>query len=127
MRLIDADKLHNSLKETYDLLQDSYNSVEKYKDKFVLESQLVILMEAILRLKACPTVDAEPVRHGEWVDGRCSECGTEAPSTSWDDTVYDYDWEENLRYSHTETHTEYSVTDYCPNCGAKMIGGKQDG
>lgn len=94
----------------------------------VWECDGAMTADGILKaIKDAPTVDAEPVRHGEWVDGRCSECGTEAPSTSWDDTVYDYDWEENLRYSHTETHTEYSVTDYCPNCGAKMIGGKQDG
>lgn len=68
-------------------------------------------------------IHLERVRHGEWVDGRCSECETEAPSTSWDEPVYDYDWEENLRYSHTETHTEYLVTNYCPNCGAKMDKG----
>lgn len=60
------------------------------------------------------------VRHGRWEDGRCSNCKEEAVSTSFDEPIYDYDWEENLRYSHTETHTEYHLTNYCPNCGCKM-------
>ena len=74
-----------------------------------------------------PTVDAVEVVHAKWEDGSCSNCGEEALSTSLDEPIYDYDWEENLRYSHTETHTEYHLTDYCPNCGAKMDGGNEDG
>ena len=69
-----------------------------------------------------PTVDAVEVVHGRWEDGRCSNCNEEALSTSWDEPIYDYDWEENLRYAYTETHKEYHLTDYCPNCGAKMDG-----
>lgn len=59
-----------------------------------------------------PTVDAEPVRHGEWVarkeifDGEqeqvdaigCSQCG--------------------------KSQRVFRRTPYCPNCGAKMDGGK---
>lgn len=52
-----------------------------------------------------PAVDAEPVRHGEWVlfDATsydvyiCSECGGFAPSG-------------------------FIKSNYCPNCGAKMRG-----
>lgn len=64
---------------------------------------------------------------GEWEDGKCSNCHEEALSTSWDEPVYDYDWEENLRYSHTEKHTEYHLTDFCPNCGADMRKVENDG
>lgn len=67
-----------------------------------------------------PTVDAVPVVHGYWDDGMCSVCKEEAFSTSWDEPIYDYDWEENLEFSHIETHEEYHLTDFCPNCGAKM-------
>ena len=43
-----------------------------------------------------PTVDAEPVRHGYWIDGWiCSECG-EAFNTNGE------------------------AWNYCPNCGAMM-------
>ena len=75
------------------------------------------------RIKNAPTIDAQPVVHGRWENGRCSNCKEEALCTSWDEPVYDYDWEENLRYSHNETHTEYVLTDYCPHCGAKMMEG----
>ena len=61
-----------------------------------------------------------PVRHGRREAGRCSNCKKEAVYISWDEPIYDYDWEENLRFSYTETHTEYHLTNYCPNCGAVM-------
>ena len=77
-------------------------------------------------LDCCPTVDAVEVVHGRWEDGRCSNCQEEALYSSWDEPIYDYDWEENVRYSHTETHTEYHLTGYCPNCGAKMDGERKD-
>ena len=65
--------------------------------------------DAINNIKAAPTVDAEPVRHGEWVQKKhrifglpydyiCSVCGC------------DY------------ALAEYK---YCPSCGARMDGGKQ--
>lgn len=67
-----------------------------------------------------PIVDAVEVVHAHWEDGVCSNCKEEALSTSWDERIYDYDWEEILQYSHTDTHTEHHLTNYCPNCGAKM-------
>ena len=45
-----------------------------------------------------PTADAEPVCHGRWIDECCSICGK---------YVYHGD-----------------AGHYCPNCGAKMDGGK---
>jgi hypothetical protein len=63
-------------------------------------------------LEYLPTIEAEPVRHGRWIDGTsrgsysiyCSYCG-----------------------SHKET---ICPSEYCPNCGARMdatdtnVGGK---
>ena len=71
-------------------------------------------------LSKIPTTDVVEVRHGTWVDGHCTECGEEAMYSTFDEAVYDYDWEENLQFSHTETNVEYHLTDYCPHCGAKM-------
>ena len=79
-------------------------------------------------LKDFPAVDAVEVVHGRWLfdSGRgryfCSACNEDALYTTKDEPVYDYDWEENLRYSHTETFIEEHLTNYCPNCGAKMDG-----
>lgn len=59
-----------------------------------------------------PTVDAEPVRHGRWVEDStratfCSECG----QYLYDDGEYRIaDWQ----------------SDYCPHCGAKMDEGRED-
>ena len=60
-------------------------------------------------IKQMPTIEAEPVRHGRWIEGTsrgsysiyCSYCG-----------------------SHKET---ICPTDYCPNCGARMDGGADNG
>lgn len=60
-----------------------------------------------------PTIDAVPVRHGKWIhDGydnphgidwmHCSECGT--------------------RY----VNCPASITNYCPNCGARMDERKEE-
>ena len=48
--------------------------------------------------EAAPTVDAEPVRHGRWINlqsAECSECGHVFPAF--------------MLFQH-----------YCPNCGAQM-------
>ena len=77
MRLIDAD----ALKKHYAWWEDDR---QKLFDSIV-DSQ--------------PTVDAEPVRHGKWIEypaadgmNQCSECGV-------------------LRFGESN---------YCPNCGARM-------
>lgn len=62
-------------------------------------------------LENCPTVDAEPVRRGEWLPPHerrpmyeCSCCG----------------W-----YVDRGGYLDFT---YCPNCGAKMVGErKEDG
>ena len=92
MRLIDADALKEKLENGY---ANTHHS----------------RIYAIAMLKKAPTIEAEPVRHGEWkeiegFDGdtlwQCSVCGIE-----WcfiEGTPYD------------------NGTNYCPNCGAKMDG-----
>jgi len=60
---------------------------------------------AIEAIEKLPNADVEPVKHGEWVYGEfdiphCSECGNEI--------------------------MPHLVSNYCPNCGAKM-GGEESG
>ena len=58
---------------------------------------------ALLAVMSIPAAEVAPVRHGHWIECNygltfeCSEC----------------------KYP-----TEYNLTDYCPNCGAKMDGDK---
>lgn len=61
-----------------------------------------------------PTIEAEPVRHGTWIgieyDGYADGC-----------PVYDL-WECS-ECKHEHKGEEDTLTDYCPDCGAKMDGG----
>lgn len=111
MRPIDADALSALLfkrmgeYETIanDLPKDSYQGRVYYgKVTGLYEVQLAI--DRII-----PTIDYAPIVHGEWLwEGRykaCSECGS---------------------YINSET-LGYSFWRYCPYCGAKMDGGKEDG
>ncbi len=60
-------------------------------------------------LLTAPTVDAEPVRHGRWIDkgeyAVCTECGGRSGTQ--------YDGVEPIPL----------MTQFCLNCGAKMNGG----
>ena len=92
MRLIDADAL----------VQMPWVLPNRMTRETALECFRNIVSEA-------PTIDAEPVRHGRWIEIRdkfnyligmkCSECGRRVRNCG-----------EN----------------YCPKCGAKMDGGKAD-
>ena len=62
--------------------------------------------DAIKEILAAPTIEAEPVKTGRWIEdddltlpSHCSVCGE-----------YALEWVE---------------TRYCPNCGAKMEGAEQ--
>ncbi len=48
------------------------------------------------------SADVEPVRHGRWIDGTCSECHFDA-----------------MYYSNSSTQ---AYTRCCPHCGAMMDG-----
>ena len=57
------------------------------------------------------SADVALVRHGRWLDGKCTVCGWEEPDVC---TWIGYDSE------------AWIETPYCPNCGAKMDGGNDD-
>ena len=50
-------------------------------------------------------IEISTVRHGRWLDGKCTVCGWEEPDVC---TWLGYDSE------------AWIETPYCPNCGAKM-------
>lgn len=96
MRTIDADALKDKARE---LIPNYHASV--VMNLFDLIDNLADNM---------PTVDAEPVRHGRWINGGyacgetewiCSECGF------------------------SEWRTSNSRMKFCMNCGARMDGGDE--
>ena len=75
------------------------------------------LLQAVVKMvDAQAAVDAEPVRHGEWKrDGEVYDDAT------WVCSVCGEPW--SLFYGTPEENGMH----YCPNCGAKMDGGKDNG
>lgn len=78
-----------------------------------LDSETV--QRCIETISNMPTVEAEPVRHGKWIEEddyeygentwRCSVCGEP--------------------YVLIEGTPKQNLYNYCPNCGAKMDEGKE--
>lgn len=102
MRLIDADVLI----EYMDLTLDIIKPVEAAVGEEPIRS--MIIEGAIEQVKAMPTIDAEPVKHGRWIKN-------EAESALHVEPIYDcsacHNW---------QAWGNYECTPYCPNCGAIM-------
>lgn len=97
MRLIDAHALNAAFLD--------YPKMLTFNGSFCAVNLDAVLLE----IRRTPTIEAEPVRHGRWVNviaavidstGNCTNCGEEAV------------WRTRKK--------PYTI---CPNCGAKMDGG----
>ena len=100
-RLIDAGAFKNYLEEIRQEMLEENTMSSDFAAEVIETVQDEYLQNA-------PTVDAAPVVHGEWIDGRpyvnsrwkvCSVCHCTGPDPQ-------------------------GGFAYCPNCGAKMDGGK---
>ena len=114
MRLIDADALMMFLENKRRVLADTGGN----------EYALRGFAYCIKRIHEQPTVEAEPVVHGEWnnmaeqnnhLHCKCSICGY---------------WTESYRAIKTYGLSSDDYLEvkwlFCPNCGAKMDGGVSD-
>ena len=104
MKLIDADVLPSlfdeEYKKTMKLISEGESHLDNLAEGFT-EAHQVILKQ--------PTIEAEPVRHGEWLHlehmkYRCSACE---------------------RACYVATIMNEPSFEYCPHCGAKMDGGSE--
>lgn len=75
MRLIDGDALADSLRESKNKLKEILDDERCEMEYRICEGQMITFIEAILRVKETPTIDAVPVvrckdcKH--WFDGEC--------------------------------------------------------
>lgn len=129
MRPIDADALERDYREQFEAVWRHTREVVKPSDFYIermaaYEKEIVRMdMEAFCKfLQGRPTVDAEPVRHGRWID----EIEPNAVTASGREvhvfrcTACDFTWANKTAVLH--------YFNYCPNCGAKMDaeGGDQN-
>ena len=106
-KYIDAEYVINGIRRRAE--QVSLNETAK----FAIDSTIKLLEEI-------PAADVEEVTHGEWVDvwkiphveiyATCSACKDRRKH------LFKYD----------ENNIQQVDADYCPNCGAKMDGGKAE-
>ena len=106
MRPIDADALVEHLERMSNNYTEIYERLKAGdQSKAVIYGKFTAIVETMIDVKRMPTLDYAPVRHGElnhieFLTCQCSEC---------------------KRIFH-----ELPCENYCPNCGAKMDGGKND-
>lgn len=111
MRPIDADALSALLFKRMREYETLANDLPKHSyEGRVYYGQTTALCETLLAIeREIPALDYAPVKHGAWgtkpdgfipADIYCSECGKR----------YNFFYDPN----------------YCPNCGAKMDGGKSE-
>ena len=103
MPLKDADKLKKSMERML------CTGKEPDKERYTYDVVCCVIDEA-------PSVDAEPVRHGRW---ETKEYTTEDSFDDW------------IVIHHEEVCSECGKgqrerSNFCPNCGAKMDGGKKN-
>ena len=103
-RYIDANAYAAEMKTRQDALKeliDDAVALDNWEMYDGLSREFSVFIEAKMTLGAMPTVDAVPVVHGEWIfNGRFAELNHYACSNC--------------------NRTEFRMSDYCPNCGARM-------
>jgi len=105
MRLIDADKAIEQIKEWLDQTRAIPLDTSYY-------------FELLSCIENCPTIDAVPVAWGEWkLYGNDDDSGM-----SYWCTVCNFQLSEDLFYSGYKNGRwiKNGVFKYCPNCGTKM-------
>lgn len=132
--LIRRDALLDSLKESKEGLRKIYDGLQYENEKRICSAEIMSFIEAILRVQEAPAVDAEPVRHGRWileahdervnyrwnVTAMCSECCDEKKEiwAGFFPGVFDC----IARDVALQDARNVKLSNYCPNCGAKMDG-----
>ena len=78
-------------------------------------------------LRAIPAADVVPVRHGLWIPVHASEATGWDPKIAGSDPIWGYICTNCRNEAIFDCNDEYILSDYCPNCGAKMDGQRAEG
>lgn len=101
MRLIDADELIDLIKErNCGFCRDNDN---RHNNWHCRECEY---NEVMSNIEDAPTIEAEPRKHGRWINIKVSTTGESSAECSECGAI---------------VHTTFTSTvNYCPNCGARM-------
>ena len=118
MRLIDADKLKRRVQSV---------ATEAWKLK--LEAKVETTLNQFLDyVEQSPTIDAVEVVHGEWIAVSSYDAfggSEELWNAHGNPTAFHY-CSNCKAQSYVNEFGEELLTDYCPNCGAKMDGERKE-
>ena len=121
MRLIDADALRTSIRESIEECHKWANEIHDGEMYARVSQSIGTFVECSLRIKNAPTVDAVVRKSGRWVlddnphdgDCRCSVCRI----------AIDQMHERNHGLLNALTSGKWwTFYKFCPNCGAEMKG-----
>ena len=111
MRLIDADAAKSRIIE-----ETAKNSLEMNVNTFVIALGFAYMFD---REDDFPTIDAQPVKHGKWI-----ECDYKKLEHGFIETFPN----KGVCCSNCRTvfrKRDLWIKNYCPNCGARMDGGDE--
>lgn len=111
MRLIDADELSKNIYDNVSAL---------YVDAVVAKE------DCLRKIEEAPTVDAVPVVHGIWIPVYESEMSGWDPAVAGFDPIGGYICSACKDEAVYDCNDKFVLSDYCPNCGAKMNKGDKD-
>lgn len=111
-RLIDAD----ALKKELEVWVVAINHPQFYNRE-----------EALYIIDSAPTADAVPVVRGEWMPVYESEMTGWNPAVAGRDPIGGYICSACKEEAVYDCNDKFVLSNYCPNCGAKMDGERKDG
>lgn len=76
--------------------------------------------------EAIPAADVAEVVHGSWIPLRESEITGWNPGFAGHDPIGGYKCSNCNKEAVFDCNDSFVLSDYCPNCGAKMDGGVKD-
>ena len=110
MRPIDGDALVEHLEKQSEAYNEIYNKFEAGNpSQDIMYGKYTSIVETMIDVRHMPTIDCEPVTHSKWKyyhkqnKAVCMACS------------FERDLDEN-----------FGAAVCCPNCGAKMDGGKDN-
>lgn len=95
------------------------------REAFAVGDKLVSIGAIKSFIKNRPAVDVAPVVHGWWIPIRESEMTGWNPEFAGCNPIGGYKCSECGKFAVFDCNDEYVLSDFCPQCGAKMDGGKK--